>query len=210
MFPEQAFSDSTITNFRYIDHLDLLCSGFDAKDNAKRIFKTFGPGSPYDNMASASYSTNMTDMSMFPIQGKWRNPLLLRFSNLYADGKEVKGMLKEDLNVDPDNIPRLVPLVALLAGKPNMLETAHDAAAQLQKSDLMLTSVMAACRLMEQYIVDGASADVHSLEKVIEDLKKPDRTLPLPLDRAMSGHLKDVLDTRGLGVAEAAKKFGPQ
>ena len=152
----------------------------------------------------------MTDMSMFPIEGKWRNPLLLRFSNLYADGKEVEGMLEEDLNVDPDNIPRLVPLVALLAGKPNMLETVHDAAAQLQKSDLMLTSVMAACRLMEQYIVDGASADVCSLEKVIEDLKKPDRTLPLPLDRAMSGHLKDVLDTRGLGVAEAAKKFGPQ
>ena len=152
----------------------------------------------------------MTDKSMFPIQGKWRNFLLRRFSNLYAEGKEVEDMLEEDLNVDPDNIPRLVPLVAFLAGKPNMLETAYDAAAQLQKSDLMLTSVMAACRLMQQYILDGASADVSSLEKVIEDLKKPDRAFPLPLDRAMSGHLKDVLDTRGLGVVETAKKFGKQ
>ena len=150
----------------------------------------------------------MTDMSMFPIQGKWRNPLLARFSNLHAEGKKVEDMLEEDLNVDPDNIPRLVPLVALLAGKPNMLETAYDAAAQLQKSDLILTTVMAACRLMQQYILDGASADVSSLEKVIEDLKKPDRAFPLPLDRAMSGHLKDVLDTRGLDVTEAAKKFG--
>ena len=147
-------------------------------------------------------------MSMFPIQGKWRNPLLLRFSNLHAEGKKVEDMLEEDLNVDPDNIPRLVPLVALLAGKPNMLETAYDAAAQLQKSDLILTTVMAACRLMERYILDGASADVRSLEKVIEDLKKPDRSFPLPLDRAMAGHLKDVLETRGLDMAEAAKKFG--
>ena len=147
-------------------------------------------------------------MSMFPIQGKWRNPLLARFSNLHAEGKKVEDMLEEDLIVDPDNIPRLVPLVALLAGKPNMLETAYDAAAQLQKSDLILTTVMAACRLMQQYILDGASADVSSLEKVIEDLKKPDRAFPLPLDRAMSGQLKDVLDTRGLDVTEAAKKFG--
>ena len=147
-------------------------------------------------------------MSMFPIQGKWRNPLLLRFSNLHAEGKKVEDMLEEDLNVDPDNIPRLVPLVALLAGKPNMLEMAYDAAAQLQKSDLILTTVMAACRLMERYILDGASADVHSLEKVIEDLKKSDRSFPLPLDRAMAGHLKDVLETRGLDMAEAAKKFG--
>ena len=187
-----------------------LCSGFDAKDNAKRTFEAFGPGSPYDNKATANYSKNMADRSMFPIQGKWRNFLLRRFSNLYAEGKEVEDMLEEDLNVDPDNIPRLVPLVALLAGKPNVLETAYDAASQLQKSDLMLTSVMAACRLMEQYILDGASADVRSLEKVIDDLKKPDRAFPLPLDRAMSGHLKDMLETRGLGVAETAKKFGKQ
>ena len=190
--------------------LIFFCSGFDAKDNAKRTFEAFGPGSLYDNKATANYSKNMTNKSMFPIQGKWRNFLLRRFSNLYAEGKEVEDMLEEDLNVDPDNIPRLVPLVAFLAGKPNMLETAYDAAAQLQKSDLMLTSVMAACRLMQQYILDGASADVSSLEKVIEDLKKPDRAFPLPLDRAMSGHLKDVLDTRGLGVVETAKKFGKQ
>ena len=120
----------------------------------------------------------MVDKSVFPIQGKWRNFLLRRFSNLYAEGKEVEDMLEEDMNVDPDNIPRLVPLVALLAGKPSMLETAYDAAAQLQKSDLMLTSVMAACRLVEQYILDGASADERSLEKVIEDLKK--RIVPSP------------------------------
>ena len=188
---------------------NLLCLGFDAKDSAKRTFEAFGPGSPFDNDASNSYDpTGMSDMSMFPIQGKWRNPLLFRFSNLHAEGKKVEDMLEEDLNVDPDNIPRLVPLVALLAGKPNMLETAYDAAAQLQKSDLILTTVMAACRLIERYILDGASADVHSLEKVIEDLKKTDRSFPLPLDRAMAGHLKDVLETRGLNVAEAAKKFG--
>ena len=174
------------------------------------MFEAFGPGSPYDNQATAGYAKNMADKSMFPIQGKWRNFLLRRFSNMYAEGKEVEDMLEEDMNVDPDNIPRLVPLVALLAGKANMLETAYDAAAQLQKSDLMLTSVMAACRLVEQYILDGASADVMSLEKVIEDLKKTDRAFPLPLDRAMSGHLKDVLQTRGLGVVEAAKKFGKQ
>ena len=174
------------------------------------MFEAFGPGSPYDDQATAKYSKGMIDRSMYPIQGKWRNFVLRRFSNLYAEGKEVENMLEEDRNVDPDNIPRLLPIVALLAGSTNMLETAFDAASQLQKSDLILTAVMSACRLMEQYIVGGASADVHPVEKVIADLKRPDRSFPLPLDRAMSGHLKDVLETRDLGVVETAKKFGKQ
>ena len=187
-----------------------LSVGFNSKDNAKRMFEAFGPGSPYDDQRSAQYSKNMSNKSTYPVQGKWRTFILRRFSNLYADGKEVEDMLEEDMNVDPDNIPRLVPLVALLAGDPNMLETVFDAASQIQKSDLMLTAVLSACRLMEQYIMGGGNADVHPVEKVMEDLKRPDRGFPLPLDRAMSGHLKEVFETRDLGVVEVAKKFGKQ
>ena len=174
------------------------------------MFEAFGPGSPYDNQLTSKYSKNMGNRSMYPIQGKWQTFVLRRFSNLHAEGKVVENMLEEDRNVDPDNIPRLVPLIAALAGTPNMLETAFDAAAQLQKSDLILTSVMSACRLIEQYILHGASADVHPVENVIADLKKRDRSFPLPLDRAMAGHLKDVFETRDLGVVETAKKFGKQ
>ena len=175
------------------------------------MFDAFGPGSPYDNQLSAQYAKNMGDKSMYPVHGKWRTFLLRRFCNLHAEGKEVENMLEEDMNVDPDNIPRLVPLVALLAGESNMLETAFDAASQLQKSDLMLTAVLSACRVVEQYIVGmDKSEGVHPVEKVIEDLKRTDRRFSMPLDRAMSGHLKDVFETRGLGVVETAKKFGKQ
>ena len=188
----------------------MLIAGFDPKDSAKQIFEAFGPGSPYDSDPSSKYSKNMVDKSMYPIRGKWKNFLLRRFSNLHAEGKEVEDMLEEDTNVDPDNIPRLVPLVALLAGDPKMLETAFDAASQLQKSDLMLTAVLCACRIMEQYIVGGEGESVHPVEKVMEDLKKSNRTFSLPLDRAMAGHLKEAFDTRGLGVIETAKQFGKQ
>ena len=177
------------------------------------MFEAFGPGSPYDNSLSASYKKNITDRSIYPIQGKWRTFLLRRFANLHAEGKEVEDMPEEDLNLDPDNIPRLVPLVALLAGQPSMLETTYNAACQLQKSDLMLTSVMCACRLMEQYVLgrgEGGGEDVHPVDKVMEDLKKPTRSFPLPLDLAMAGHLKEVFATRDLGVVEVAKKFGKQ
>ena len=180
-------------------------TGFNAKDCAKRTFEAFGPGSPYDN------TTN--DISKFPIQGRWQDFLLKRFSKCYAEGKTVADLDEDDKNVDPDDIIRCVALIALYAGKPELLDLAYEASNQFHSSDLMLAVDLAAFRIMEQYILGttGGKSDASvcpEVEKVIEDLKRPDRLCPDSLDRAIAGHLQDVFETQNISIDEATKKFG--
>ena len=181
--------------------------GFEAEDSANRVFTAFGPGSPYDNPLPALYSKNMKDKSMYPITGAWRGFVSRRFIECYSSGKNVCDLKEEDKNVDPNNIPRLVALVALYAGKPELLDKAEEAALQMQYSDMVLAVVLTACRVMEQYILHGKSHD-NVIEKVIEELKSKGRLHPLDLDRATAGHLQAVLDSQSLSVVEATRKFG--
>ena len=164
----------------------------------------FGPGSPYDNSPLASQDKKTKDASKLPMEGKWQTFLLRRFVNCHAAGKKVEDLEEEDTNVDPDNIPRIVPLVALYAGKPDLLQLAEEAALQIQVADTTVSIVLATCRIMEQYVL---SVD-KPVERVIEDLKSPLRILPQSLDRAVAGYLQAALESEGLPVAEVTQKFG--
>ena len=186
-------------------------TGFDATDAGKRMMKAFGTNSPYDNNTTKLYSKGMRDKSMFPIQSKWRSFLLTRFTEYYPTGRTLEDYPDIVHNVDPDNIVRLVPLVALYAGKPEMLIKAGNAIMQLQVSDIAVTVVLAACRVLEQYILHGQTEEGETLvNKVIEELKSPARVNPKSLDRAVAGHLQTALDCRAMSVQEATLNFGKQ
>lgn len=178
------------------------------------MYRTFGPNSPYDNSESAKYSKTQTDRSMYPIQGKWLTVLLRRFNKCYSEGKTVEDLKEIDKNVDPDNIVRNIPLVALLAGKPEMLDTLQESALQFQTNDTSIGLLMAVSRLIECYILHehpGNQEDKslsHPLERVIEDLKRPDRTCPEDLDLAMAGHFNKVFEFKDLSIESATQKFG--
>ena len=183
--------------------------GYDAADSKRRYFTAFGPGSPYDNPLPSLYSKTMKDKSMYPIIGPWQAFVPRRFVECYSSDKNVRDLAEEDKDVSPDNIVRLVALVALYAGKPEMLAKAEEAALQMQYSDMVLAVVLTACRLMEQYILHGESREnLAFVEKVIEELKSKECRHPLDLDRAMAGHLQAVLESRDLPVDEATRKFG--
>lgn len=184
---------------------------FDAADAAKRMMKAFGPNSPYDNEATKLYAKGMKDRSMYPIKGKWRTFVLTRFTQYYPTGQSLEEYVDEDTNVDPDSIVRLVPLVALYAGKPEMLEIAEKAVKQLQVDDMVIAIVLAACRILEQYILHGQSQEADKLVcNVIAELKTPSHSNPKPLDRAVAGHLQTALDLKEKEVAEVTVKFGKQ
>ena len=186
--------------------------GFEPADSAKRMFETFGPDSLYDNPASAKYTPAIRynpDKTLYPIAGKWRGILLRRFSECYAAGKTVEDLKDEDKTDSPTNIPRLVPLVAFYASKPEMLNKAEMAAIQLQTCDLSLAVVLGACRILECYIMNADAGDPQShLKTVIEELKSHTRLNPQPMDRAVAGHLQAALGSLDLSVVEATKKFG--
>ena len=122
-------------------------------------------------------------------------------------------MEADDTNLDPDNIVRNIPLVALLAGKPELMETLRESVLQMQDNDMMVAVVLAASRLIERYILDGSSANgsegsCHPVETVVQDLKHHDRSCPDALDLAMASHLNKVLENRDMGHREASMKFG--
>ena len=174
------------------------------------MMTAFGPGSHYDNTGPQNYSKQMKDKSMYPIKKKWRNFVLNRFVNYYPTGDSLENYVDEnDTNVDPDNIVRLVPLVILYAGQPNMLEVAEKAAQQLQVNDMIITIVLAACRIIEQFVLheEGKSCEDH-LKAVIAELKSPSRAHPQPLDLAVAGHLQKALECKEMDVETATAKFG--
>ena len=176
-------------------------AGFNAADNATRMFKAFGPNSPYDNPAKKE----LKDKSQLPIDGKWQNVTLRRFSECHAAGKSVSDLTDDDNNVDPDSIVRLVPFVALYAGKPEFLEQVEEATTQLQTSDMTVTIILAVCRIMEQYMLQTHGDPV---KDVIQELKSPDRAHPQSLDRAVAVHLQAAVDSLDQTVFEAVRKFG--
>ena len=185
-------------------------TGFSADDCAKKMMTSFGPRSPYDNAGPQSYSKGMKDKSMYPIQTKWRTFLLNRFVNYYPTGQTLESYIgnDEDTNVDPDNIVRLIPLVSLYAGQPHMLKTVQEATQQLQVNDMTLTIVLAACRILENFILrEDLSVEDH-VKAVIAELKSPTRLHPQPLDLAVSGHLQRALECREMDVHSATAMFG--
>lgn len=182
-----------------VSMLDSLveCGGFNAEACADKMQTVFGPGTAYDDPTSASYVRHTVSTR---VQGKWLGFVLRRFTECHAEGKKVEELTEEDCAVDPENIIRLVPLVSLLAGRPELLATAEEAALQLQTSDLCLAVVLTAVRLLEQFI-QGAAEPVKA---VVSALKRGGA----PLDRAMAGHLQAVLDSTEKSVATATLEFG--
>lgn len=193
----------------------VLISGFDAKNSAEKIFQSFGPNSPYENQYNQYtklYKKVQVDRSMYPIQGKWRGALLRRFTECYSKGESVEDMKTDDSNVDPDGLIRCIPLVALLAGRKELLETLQDSISQLQTNDMIVAVVMAVSRLIERYILNGASesseGSLNPVEQVVRDLKSPDRVCAGDLDLAMVSHLNKVLQNRAVRHEDASVKFG--
>ena len=176
--------------------------GFTASKNAEMMYDAFGPNSPYDH--------SQKEKGSHPIQGKWRDFLLSRFVECHGNGKTVDSV-ESDSNLDPDNIIRNIPLVALLAGRPDMLDTLEQSVLQLQVADVMIAVVMAASRLLERYILDASSDESvteHPIERVCQDLRDPGRRCGDSLDLDMASHFTEVLNSRSLSVEEAAAKFG--
>ncbi len=184
-------------------------AGFNAKNVAEKIFQNFGPNSPYDKSDADKYSRQMKEKSMYPIHGKWQSFQLRRFAKCHSEGVTVESLKEEDSNLDPDCIPRNVPLIALLAGRPELLSTLQESVLLTQTNDMMMAIVSSTARLIERYIMNGTTdGSKHPIEQVIRDLKDLNRLCPDDLDLAMAKHFKDVLEHRALSVKDASVKFG--
>ena len=112
-------------------------------------------------------------------------------------------------NDDQDEaITHLIPVVALLAGRPEMLERCADAVRVIQNTDRAVAFGLAAARLLEAILLGASPPD--AITATIAALRDPDRSVASAYDADLAAGLeraKSMAD-RGTDPASAAPVFG--
>ncbi|KAG5850532.1 hypothetical protein ANANG_G00083460 [Anguilla anguilla] len=129
------------------------CRGLDVGDLQQRTYKFFGPGSEYDTPVNDPYRARGGPRVQLPIEGPWRHASLKSFLKNMDAGKTETGC---DIDNQIDGIAKLAPVVALYAGKPEMLEKVEAATRVTQNNDLCVVVTLAAARFLEYYILNGS------------------------------------------------------
>ncbi|MGH0129032.1 UNVERIFIED_CONTAM: hypothetical protein FKN15_013145 [Acipenser sinensis] len=156
------------------------CGGLNVEDLAQRTYKLFGPGSEYDTPVNNPDRPKGGPRPQLPIEGPWRHASIKSFLKNFEAGKKETGCINDE---QIDGITKLAPVVALYAGKPEMLEKVEEAIRVTQNSDTCVAETLAAARLLEYYILHGP--DEKALDSVIEQLMDKNRMNPQDLDRAV-------------------------
>lgn len=124
---------------------------------------------------------------MLPINGPWRNGSLKAFMRNVDAGKEETGC---DKDCQMDGVTKLAPVVAMYAGRPEMLEMVERAIRVTQNNDMCVAMTLAAARFLEHYILNGPSPN--ALEAVLAQMNDPKRQNPQDLDKAVIAHIHQV------------------
>ena len=101
-----------------------------------------------------------------------------------------------------------IPVVALLAGRPDMLERCADAVRVIQNTDRAVAFGLAAARLLEAILLGASPPD--AITATIAALRDPDRSVASAYDADLAAGLeraKSMAD-RGTDPASAAPVFG--
>ncbi|MBN3296646.1 CRJ1C protein, partial [Amia calva] len=160
------------------------CGGLNVDDLTQRTYKFFGPGSEYDTPVNNPNRPKGAPRTPLPIEGPWRHASLKRFLQNFEAGMTETGC---DLDNQMDGITKLAPIVALYAGKPEMLEKVEQAISVTQNYEGCVSETLAAARFLEYYILHGP--DPKALKAVLEQLEDDNRVNPKDLDRTIIGML---------------------
>uniref|UniRef100_A0A8C7M1N1 Selenoprotein J n=2 Tax=Oncorhynchus mykiss TaxID=8022 RepID=A0A8C7M1N1_ONCMY len=163
------------------------CGGLNVNDLRKRTYNFFGPRSEYDTPVNDPYRDMSGPRPQLPIEGPWRHGSIKSFMKNMDAGKEETGC---ETDFQPDGIAKLAPIVALYAGKPDMLEKVEEAVRVTQNNDACVAETLAAARILEHFILNGPDEKV--LDSVLDQLTDPDRKQPQDLDKAVVGHIYQV------------------
>lgn len=163
------------------------CGGLNVDDLKQRTLKFFGPGSEYDTPVNDPYREKGGPRPQLPIEGPWRHASLKGFLKNMDAGKEETGC-ENDCQID--GVAKLAPIVAFYAGKPDMLEKVEQAVRVTQNNDACVAETLAAARFLEHFILNGP--DPKALDTVVDQLSDPNRKQPQDLDKAVTGHLRQV------------------
>ncbi|KAG7527130.1 hypothetical protein JOB18_049892 [Solea senegalensis] len=163
------------------------CGDVDVDDLTKRIYKFFGRGTEYDLPLNDPYREKGGPKAILPIDGPWRHASLKAFIRNVDAGKDETGC---DVDCQMDGVTKLAPVVAMFAGRPEMLEKVERAVRVTQNNDMCVAVTLAAARFLEHFILNGP--DPNALDAVLAQLNDPKRQNPQELDRAVTAHIHQV------------------
>ncbi|OWF44538.1 crystallin J1A-like [Mizuhopecten yessoensis] len=177
--------------------------GLDIQSLKDATYNFFGPESDYENPVNAVYKEKSdAQKQTFPIKGPWRHFSVKEFLVNHKAGNEQTGSPTDD---QIDGVVRIVPVVAMYAGHPDMLNMAEEVIRVTQESDFTVVVALCAARILEHFILNGPSDQV--LEAVIKQMEDPHRANPQELDRAMVGKLREVLHGQQVNHRDIAKQL---
>ncbi|XP_062584255.1 crystallin J1B-like [Saccostrea cucullata] len=170
----------------------------------KSMFEMFGPDSEYENEDNATYKDKSDVVKkVYPINTPWRHASIKSFLKNYSEGAEITGI--EDNQMDC--VINMISVVALYAGRPEMLDKVEEIISVTQNSDINVAVAFTAARLLEYFILHGKTPGLDALNSVLEEMKNPQRRSPQDLDKAMIGHMKKVIEEMETDHVTAARKF---
>lgn len=170
----------------------------------KSMFEMFGPDSEYENEDNATYKDKSDVVKkVYPIKTPWRHASIKSFLKNYSEGAEITGI--EDNQMDC--VINMISVVALYAGRPEMLDKVEEIISVTQNSDINVAVAFTAARLLEYFILHGKTPGLDALNSILEEMKNPQRKNPQDLDKAMIGHMKKVIEELETDHVTAARKF---
>jgi len=140
----------------------------DVEDLTARTAARFGKDSTYEVAGAVDPDNwpNTVQPLQMPIAGPWRHGSIKKFlTNYVLEGKRYPECGGDDEQVD--GAAKIVPLVALYAGHPSMLEMAEVAIRAVQNTDLAVRYGLAFARCLEQVILGKASTPADAVRNVI-------------------------------------------
>ncbi|MEQ2282920.1 hypothetical protein AMECASPLE_005744 [Ameca splendens] len=195
--PTRYFQSSNLLLFA---KCTLVLIDVDVKHLTKRFYEFFGPGTVYDLPLNDPYRKKGGPKAILPIDGPWRNGSLKAFLRNVDAGKEESGC---DMDCQIDGVTKLAPVVAMFAGRPEMLEKVESAIRVTQNNDMCVAVTLAAARFLEHFILKGP--DPNALDSVLAQLNDLNRKNPQELDRAVIAHISQVKEN----VAKASHQLIP-
>ncbi|XP_071511473.1 crystallin J1A-like [Diadema antillarum] len=178
------------------------CGGLDTKDFAKTQYRYFGPDTEYEDSANAKYVMKSGVRKGFPIQAAWRNQVIKDFMKKYEAGMEETG---SERSKDMHAIIQVVPVAALYAGRPEMLDKVEEAVSVTMTADEAIVHSLVAARIVEHYILHGSGGN--AVESVLKELRNPQRSNAHSLDQAIIGFLENVRQNESVPHFAAATKL---
>jgi len=183
------------------------CRGLDPHRLEMRFVDRFAEDGDYGPLPSEGlYNGSKQDVRELPIKGPWRHISIAGFLKNIKRGRHYPNCGTDDAQADC--FVRIVPVVALYAGHPDLLEKVAQAVRLTQNNPPAVAVAQAFATILEDIIITGSSG-LTAIGKAIYSFSKPSNRSKL---EGFFGRVADTMQTcaglSGTSLYDAVLHFG--